>query len=67
MSDDEIWMTTEQTPGRRTKSKADKIMAGILDDAADLVSGLDLEPIGEDGHQVANLLWKISGHLRRRR
>lgn len=46
--------------------RAGKIIAGILDDAGDLVSGLRLEEIGEDGHAVANLLWKIAGHLRHR-
>jgi hypothetical protein len=29
-------------------------------------SGLDLSAIGEDGHAVANLLWKISGYLKGR-
>ena len=46
--------------------KADMIIAGILDDAGDLVSGLALEEIGEDGHALANRLWKVAGHLRRR-
>lgn len=48
------------------RAKADKVIAGILNDAGDLVSGLSLEEIGEDGHAVANLLWKISGYLRHR-
>jgi hypothetical protein len=47
-------------------ARADKIMASALDNAANIVSGLSLEAIGEDGHQVANLLWKISGYLRGR-
>ena len=46
--------------------KADKIIASLIDDTADLVSGLDLTPIGEDAHAVANRLWQISGHLKRR-
>jgi hypothetical protein len=47
--------------------RADKLIAGIVNDAGDLVSGLDLTAIGEDGHATANLLWKIAaGYLRRR-
>lgn len=47
--------------------KADKLMADALNHAGNMVSGLDLEDIGEDGHAVADLLWKISGYLRHRR
>lgn len=46
--------------------RADKIMARQLDSAGNMVSGLDLSGIGEEGHGVANLLWKIAGYLRRR-
>lgn len=42
-------------------------MARELDSAGNTVSGLNLEAIGEDGHAVANLLWKISAHLKQRR
>jgi hypothetical protein len=48
------------------KKTADKVMAGIIEDAGDIVSGLDLTAIGEDGHEVANLLWKIAVYLRKR-
>jgi hypothetical protein len=34
--------------------------------AGNLVSGLALEEIGEDGHLVANVLWKIAAYLRKR-
>lgn len=47
-------------------TSADKIAARQLDSAGNLVSGLNLDEIGEDGHQVANLLWKIAAYLRRR-
>lgn len=47
-------------------AKVDKILAEVFDRAGNCVSGLNLEPIGEDGHLVANLLWKISGYLKRR-
>lgn len=49
------------------RAKADKLMADVMNHAGNMVSGLDLEDIGEDGHLVANLLWKISGYLRHRR
>jgi hypothetical protein len=47
-------------------SAADKIIARQLESAGNTVSGLALEEIGEDGHAVANLLWKIAGYLKRR-
>jgi hypothetical protein len=49
-----------------TNAKADKILAEVFDRTGNMVSGLNLDPIGEDGHQVANLLWKIGGYLKRR-
>lgn len=49
------------------RAKADKIMASALNQCGNLVSGLDLEEINEDGHAVASLLWKISGYIRHRR
>jgi hypothetical protein len=48
------------------RGKADKLIAEVFDRTGNLVSGLSLEPIGEDGHQVANLMWKISGYLKNR-
>lgn len=45
---------------------ANQVIAALLDRAANTVSGLSLEDIGEDGHQVANKLWKIAAHLRAR-
>lgn len=48
------------------RRRADAITAGYLETAGNIVSGLHLDPIGEDGHAVANLLWKIAAHLRRR-
>lgn len=47
-------------------AKADKLLAEVFDRTGNLVSGLALEAIDEDGHQVANLMWKISGYLKRR-
>jgi len=44
----------------------DRIAARIIEDAGNTVSGLDLSEIGEDGHAVANLLWKIAAYLKRR-
>lgn len=46
--------------------RADKIVASMLDQAGNWVSGLNLEEIGEDGHAVAGRLWKISAYLRAR-
>lgn len=46
---------------------ADQIIAKMLDQAANTVSGLSLEAIGEDGYEVANQLWKIAAYLNRRR
>jgi nucleoside-triphosphatase THEP1 len=45
---------------------ADQIIARQLDEAGNTVSGLCLEEIGEDGHAVANKLWKIAGYIRKR-
>lgn len=45
---------------------ADRIIARELDKAASYVSGLILDEIDVDGHQVANMLWKISGYLKKR-
>lgn len=51
---------------RETGQGTDKYLAKIFDSAGDTVSGLSLEGCGEDGHAVANKLWKISAYLRRR-
>jgi hypothetical protein len=48
------------------QQKADRILAELFDRAGDRASGLDLSAIREDGHAVANLLWKISGYLKGR-
>jgi hypothetical protein len=53
-------MTEEEI--RRT----DRILAVAFDQTGNYASGLDLSAIGEDGHAVANLLWKISGYLKGR-
>lgn len=47
-------------------AKADQILAEVFDRTGNLVSGLSLEAIDEDGHAVANLMWKISSYLKRR-
>lgn len=44
----------------------DRIAARLLESAGNTVSGLNLEEIGEDGHAVANRLWKIAAYLRKR-
>lgn len=44
----------------------DRINARFFDEAGNRASGLCLEAIGESGHGVANLLWKISAYLERR-
>ena len=49
-----------------SNAKADKILAEVFDRTGNLVSGLVLDDIGEDGHAVANLMWKISSYLKRR-
>ena len=59
-------------PNRKAKgvigkmASYDRINARLLNEAGDTVSGLDLSEIGESGHGVANLLWKISAYLRKR-
>jgi hypothetical protein len=45
---------------------ADQIIAELLDRAGNWVSGLALEDIGEDGHAIANTLWKVTAYLRNR-
>ena len=47
-------------------AKVDKILAEVFDRAGNCVSGLNLDPINEDGHEVANKLWKISAYLKKR-
>ena len=49
-----------------TSKDIDLIMANHIESTANTISGLVLDDIGEDGHAVANLLWKISVHLRNR-
>ena len=44
----------------------DHVLAGHIEQAGNMVSGLDLSAIGKDGHAVANLLWEIASYLRRR-
>jgi hypothetical protein len=46
--------------------RLDKVVARILEDAGNTVSGLSLEEIGKDGHAVANELWGIAGYIRNR-
>lgn len=43
-----------------------KRLGDEFETCGDHVSGLDLSEIGEDGHQVANLMWKISALMKRR-
>jgi hypothetical protein len=43
----------------------DRINATYIETAGNTVSGLNLSPIGEDGHEVANLLWRIAAYLRK--
>lgn len=45
---------------------ANRVIASQLDSAANVVSGLALGDIGEDGHALANRLWKIAAHMRNR-
>lgn len=44
----------------------DRTIAKILENAANVVSGLELSEIGEDGHSMANRLWRIAAYLRTR-
>lgn len=47
-------------------ARTDQIIAEQLDRAGSIASGLALEAIGEDGHAVANLIWKIAAHVKQR-
>jgi hypothetical protein len=47
-------------------TKLDKVVAEHLEDTGNMVSGLILDDIGVDGHEIANLLWRIAAHLRKR-
>jgi hypothetical protein len=53
-------------PEGQAVNAADKVIAAQVENTANLVSALDLAECGEDGHQVANLLWKIASYLRAR-
>jgi hypothetical protein len=44
----------------------DRINASQIESTANTISGLILDEIGEDGHTVANKLWKIANYLRTR-
>lgn len=44
----------------------DRLAARELESAGNIASGLNLDEIGEDGHGVANRLWRIAGYLRNR-
>jgi hypothetical protein len=44
----------------------DRINAAFFDDAGNRASGMCLEEIGFDGHDIANKLWKISAYLKKR-
>lgn len=48
------------------QKKSDRILAEQFDSAGDAASGLVLDEIGLDGHDVANLLWKVAAYLKRR-
>lgn len=43
---------------------SNQVIARQLESAANAVSGLVLDDIGEDGHAIANRLWKIAAHLK---
>ena len=45
---------------------ADRIMARQIESTGNMISGLILDDINEDGHGVANVLWKIASYLRKR-
>jgi hypothetical protein len=48
------------------RSRIDLIIAEKLDHMGNVVSGLELSEIGEDGHALANKLWKVAHYLRTR-
>lgn len=43
-----------------------RIAARELEAAGNMVSGLSLEEIDEDGHRIAGKLWKIAAYIRSR-
>lgn len=57
----------KRAAGNSARLVVDRMLAYDLERAGNTVSGLDLSEIGEDGHAVANKLWKIAGYLRNRR
>lgn len=59
-------MIDTEDAARIQANRVDRIMAKHINNAGNIVSGLNLSEIGEDGHEVANLLWKISSYLKRR-
>ena len=44
----------------------DRINAAFFNDAGNRASGMVLDEIGMDGHDIANKLWRISAYLRSR-
>lgn len=60
------WMTVTEETSANMGRGMDRLNAATLERAGNTVSGLCLEEIGEDGHLIANKLWKIAAYLRRR-
>jgi len=57
---------TEESQSARDRRNIDKITADYLASAGNRLSGLDLEEIGMDGHDLANRVWRVVEYLRTR-
>jgi len=60
------WATVTEKTNINIGKGMDRMAASVMERAGNTVSGLCLDEIGEDGHLVANKLWKIAAFLRKR-
>jgi len=68
LTEEEVRLVEEADASRRTEPPRgfDGLAARRFDNVGNIASGLTLDEIGEDGHAVANKLWKIAAYLKRR-
>ena len=64
MANHSSWDALKYAKGRGDPKKLDRILSRIVKEAGNTVSGLDLSACGEDGHALANRLWKVAYYLK---
>lgn len=56
----------EESQTAKDRKGIDRINANFLVSAGNRLGGMELEEIGENGHDLANRLWKVAAYLRTR-